>query len=422
LIDLRFASECDTLPVYIDAEKWEHVLANLLSNAFKFTPEGGRVVVTVTADATTAMVAVTDTGCGMPQEALPHLFDRFYQVTDGQAQPYEGTGIGLALVNELDEAHHGTVTVTSVVGQGSTFCVAVPLGRAHLRPEEVVEPPPMPLGDGVPVPVHDVTVHIAAYPSPVGEAERPTVLLVEDNEDLRTYLHERLSGRYEVIEAVNGADGFRKACEVDPALIISDVMMPEMNGLDLLRRLKAHETLQAVPVVMLTARNEEQDRLAGFEAQAEAYVAKPFHLPELEARIAGLLDTRRRLQAVYGQQVVRVTTAHAALEPEDEQFLTQVQAIVEAHIGDAAFNVEALAAAMHVSKRQLYRRLQALTSESPAALVRRVRLERAQHLLEGRHFATVAEVAHAVGFSDAKHFARLYRKQFGQVPSAILMA
>ncbi|MEM1097099.1 MAG: helix-turn-helix domain-containing protein, partial [Bacteroidota bacterium] len=222
-----------------------------------------------------------------------------------------------------------------------------------------------------------------------------------------------------VVDAANGAEGFRKACEVDPALIISDVMMPEMNGLDLLGRLKAHETLQTVPVLMLTARNEERDRLAGFEAKADAYVAKPFHLPELQAQMAALLDTRRRLQQVYGQQVVRLAPDQVVLEPEDGQFLAQVQATIEAHIGDAAFNVEALAAAMHVSKRQLYRRLQALTSESPAALVRRMRLERAQHLLEGRRHATVSEVAYAVGFNDAKHFSRLYRQQFGHAPSAL---
>ncbi|MEM6647068.1 MAG: two-component regulator propeller domain-containing protein [Bacteroidota bacterium] len=419
LIELVVAPERDTVPIYVDAEKLEHVLTNLLSNAFKFTSEGGRVVVAVTADATTATVAVRDTGCGIAPEDLPHLFDRFYQVADGQAQPYEGTGIGLALVKELVEAHHGTVTVTSDVGKGSNFGITLPLGRAHLRPDEILEPSIRPLGDGVQVPMQDVAVQVADYPHPNGEAERPTVLLVEDNEDLRTYLRERLAEHYDVVEAANGAEGFRKACEVDPALIISDVMMPEINGLDLLRRLKAHETLQTVPVLMLTARNEERDRLAGFEAQAEAYVAKPFHMPELQARMAALLDTRRRLQEVYGQQVVRLTPDQVALKPEDAQFLAQVQSTIEAHIGEATFNVEALAAAMHVSKRQLYRRLQALTSESPAALVRRMRLERAQQLIASGSHSTVAEVAYAVGFNDAKHFSQLYRQQFGHAPSAL---
>ncbi|MEM1096154.1 MAG: two-component regulator propeller domain-containing protein, partial [Bacteroidota bacterium] len=306
LIALVVKAEREVLPVYVDAEKLEHVLTNLLSNAFKFTPEGGQVIVSVTADATHARVTVSDTGCGVTQEALPHLFDRFYQVADGQAQPYEGTGIGLALVKELVEAHHGTVAVASEVGKGSTFSIALPLGRAHLRPEEVVTLPAVSLGDGVPVPAQELAIHVAPPPQPTGEGERPTVLVVEDNEDLRTYLRERLSGRYHVVDAANGAEGFRKACEVDPALIISDVMMPEMNGLDLLGRLKAHETLQTVPVLMLTARNEERDRLAGFEAKADAYVAKPFHLPELQAQMAALLDTRRRLQQVYGQQVVRL--------------------------------------------------------------------------------------------------------------------
>ena len=250
----------------------------------------------------------------------------------------------------------------------------------------------------------------------------PKILIIEDNDDLRAYLRDHLSVTYRIVEAEDGVAGFRRACEEDPDLIISDVMMPAMGGLELLRRLKQHESLQAVPVILLTARAEERDRLAGFEAQADAYIAKPFRIPELKTRIATLLKTRSRLRQVYGQHVVHLAPEDPRLPADDARFLAQVEAAVEARLDDGDFGVDALTEAVFVSRSQLYRRLEALTGESPAALIRRMRLERARQMLEGKVYATVTEVATAVGFRNVSYFSRLYRQRFGSSPAETLSA
>ena len=427
MIRLELESEHDTLDLSFDADKLEQVIVNLVANAFKYTEAGGRITVHVQASSDgVALIAVEDTGMGIPREALPHLFDRFYQV-EGSAPSYEGTGIGLALVKELVELHDGTISVESRLGQGTRFVITLPweekgrtIGEENRRKEARMPPPPS-AGAPLDTPQHSAPADAPAA-APLNNLGVPKLLIVEDNADLRAYVRDHLSGDYQVIEAVDGAEGFRRACEQEPDVIISDVMMPVMDGLALLGRLKQHETLQAVPVILLTARAEARDRLAGFEAQADAYLAKPFSLSELKTRIATLLNARERLQNVYSQQIVHLTPEAPQVPTDEARFLTQVEAVVSARLGEGDFGVDALAEAVFVSRSQLYRRLEALTGESPAALIRRMRLERAQQMLEAKVHTTVTEVAAAVGFNNVSHFSRLYRKHFGQSPAEVLSA
>ena len=434
MITLDLDAPPEPLDLYFDADKLEQVIVNLLSNAFKYTSAGGQITVRVATDPKDSVaISVEDTGRGIAQEALPHLFDRFYQVEEVASWSHEGTGIGLALVKELVELHGGDVSVTSRLGAGTTFSVTLPTGQAHLAEhggraekekggEEEREKGEMEEREHIQDETTPPLPPDASASDPFRILGKPKILIVEDNADLRVYLRDHLRGTYRVIEAADGAEGFRQACEEDPDLIVSDVMMPEIDGLELLRRLKQHETLQAVPVILLTARAEERDRLAGFEAQADAYMAKPFNFFELKARIATLLATRSRLQRVYGHQVVHLAAADPALPSDDARFLAQVEAVVAARMAEGDFGVEALAEAVHVSRSQLYRRLEVLTGESPAALMRRLRLERAAQLLHGKVYGTVSEVASAVGFSNVSYFSRLYRQHAGESPSEALSA
>lgn len=433
-ITLSLTSDTEYLALYFDADKLEKIITNLLSNAFKFTPEGGTIALTIT-DApdsaeerglgTFASLSVSDTGIGISAAALPHVFDRFYQVDDSLTRRQEGTGIGLALIQELVVLHGGEITVQSTELQGTTFTLRLPKGAAHLSEKEKADPvSPLPQAFNGTVPA------LPRYAAPNGihlptEAtssadQRPTVLIVEDNVDLRTYLHQHLAPYYSIVEAVDGEDGFAKAQSHTPTLIISDVMMPKLDGIGLLKRLKAHETLQSVPVILLTARAAEQDRLEGLHAQADDYIAKPFNADELKARVRNLIVSRDILRKQFSREVVAVSADTIDLNSTDTDFLIKAQAEVQANVGNSSFDVQALADALFVSKRNLYRRLNDLTNLSPAAFIRQIRLEHAHQLLEQRAVSTVSESAHAVGFSNVGYFSRLYRQMFSTSPSDTL--
>ena len=234
---------------------------------------------------------------------------------------------------------------------------------------------------------------------------------------MRAYVREHLAASYQVVEAEDGEDGLAKAREVEPDLVISDVMMPRMDGLALLHALRQDEALSAVPVILLTARAAEADRLAGLEAKADDYLTKPFSAEELKVRVRNLIETRQALRARYSQAVVALPPEELDLDSADAAFLENVRAEIESHLDDGTFGVEALAEALFMSKRNFRRRLKALTGETPSALIREMRLRRAQQLIEQQARETVAEVAHAVGFSNVVYFSRLYRKRFGYLPS-----
>ena len=432
-IALSFEADTPTIDLYFDAGKLEQVITNLLSNAFKFTEEGGQITVSVQqAEAEAAergtgsfvAIRVADTGVGIPAAQLPHVFDRFYQADSSPTRRHEGTGIGLALVRELAALHGGAVSVESEEGRGATFTVLLPEGADHLTEKEVVgeqergvtgtrERAKEEANRGSKIEGGGAFVE-PANDHPI----KAKILVVEDNDDMRAYLREQLAPAYQVVEAVDGEEGLAKAREQEPTLVISDVMMPRMDGLALLRALKQDEALATVPVILLTARAEAQDRLEGFEAMADDYIAKPFHADELLVRVRNLIDIRQALQAQYSRRVMMVTPADLDLDAADTRFLEEIRTALEARLdaGDD-LDVQGLAEALFMSKRKLERRLKDVTGQTPGAFIRQMRLERARQLLEKQAVETVAEAAYAVGFHNPGYFSRLYRNAFGHAPS-----
>lgn len=412
---LDLETEMDAHPCRVDPEKVEKIAGNLVSNALKHTPEGGTVTVRLAVEEGTPPVTVlrvADTGPGLPPDRQDEIFERFVRAGDG-ASGEEGTGLGLALAREYAELHDGTIEVASTPGEGSTFTVRLPLPPADPGAVEPVDAPADAAvgdsgsGSSVPAPAGDGT--------PESGSDRPVLLIVEDNDDVRAYLRRHLADAYEVVEAVDGTDGLDTAREVEPDLILSDVMMPEMGGIELCRHVRDDDTLARVPVVLLTARAAEDDAVAGLEAGADAYVTKPFSMPELEARLRRLLDAHWTgiAGAPSGEHLapdVEVTSA-------DEEFLTKVTDAIDEHRSRADFTVEDLAAEVGLSSRQLYRKLKRLTGQTPAAFIRQYRLSAAAKLLDAET-STVSEVAYEVGFGTPETFAQHFEERFGCPPSA----
>jgi len=417
-------SPTEHVEVYADPDHLDRALSNLLSNAFKFTPDGGAVRVTVIADDVSARITVRDSGPGIPAAELNLVFDRFHRARTAGTQP--GTGIGLALAKELVALHGGTIAVESEEGFGSSFTVTLKRGHAHLAPEQIVEDGASAAWAprGAPQQLPDSPASAATAPNePVDggaiDDDVTTVLVVDDNAEVRAYVRQHLTPHYRVIEAVNGEQGLEMARRWLPDLVLSDVMMPVMDGYALCRALKSDPETDFLPVILLTARAEAEDRLAGLTEQADDYLTKPFDVRELLARIANIVTMRRRLRERFARTSAPVTmhaTAIAAA-PADRVFLDRVHAAIEANLGDEGFSVERLATEVAQSRGNLHRRLRDLIGESPSDLIRRIRLERASELLASGA-GSVAEIAYAVGFKSVAHFSNAFNEQTGVRPSA----
>lgn len=432
-ITLHFTRSESPTWVYFDPDKLEKIVTNLIGNALKFTPAGGRIDVTVNEEArsgdgygTGQFVAlqVADNGEGISPDALPHIFERFYQADGSLTRTREGMGLGLALAKELTDLHGGEIRSTSIVGYGTTFIVLLPKGRAHLADHEIVTSP---TGTEAPDVVSSTGIsallHTGQTTTISSEQEAPhpyTLLIVEDNADLRHYMCTHLRSSYDVLEAENGVVGLKHAQQYRPDLILSDVMMPKMDGFSLLRAVKADPDLALIPVVLLTAKATEADQQEGLEAEAAHYIAKPFKMADVKLRIHNLLADRARMKEALHQQALRGVSEDPDMEPADALFLNKARSFIEAHLQDNAFNVSSLAEALFVSESTLRRRLQDLMGMSAAAYIRQIRLNKAKHYLEQQRYKTVAEVATAVGFSNPHYFSRVFRQTFEISPSNLL--
>ncbi len=415
-------------PVYVhfDHDQMEKVVGNLLSNAFKFTPAGGTVQVIVRADAEAAEVQVSDTGPGIPPDDLDHIFDRFYRADERTAHRQPGTGIGLALVKELVELHGGTIHAESTVGEGTTFRVRLPRGSDHLHPDQRADAD-VPEED---VEAEDRLTRYADLPSgPSGDEnasagdpedaareDRPLVLVVDDNAELRAFLRQHLEPDYRVVEAEDGAAALERAREAVPDLIVSDVMMPGLDGDALCRAVKTDPDLDFVPVILLTARASMEGRLQGLETGADDYLTKPFAMAELRARIANLIAQRRRLKARWQGDGLRLHATVPEVTSADEAFLQSVLDAIEAAMEDETFSVARLAEAVGQSRANLHRRLKQLTGKTPSEWIMALRLERAAALLAGGA-GTVSEVAYGVGFKSVSYFCKCFRERYGTTPA-----
>ncbi len=407
---------------YFDRDKLEKVLTNLLSNAFKFTADGGTIKVLLSCD-DKATIQINDNGIGIPANHLPHIFERFYQ-TVGESDLQAGIGIGLALTKELVALHDGDISVESQLNEYTTFTIVLPLGKAHLSaaqlaPIEVAQPEMNPTLVRIPA---DTTVAAASHMETIIggaqiEIDLPLVLVAEDNEDVRQYVKEQLSADFRVIEAENGKIGLEKALEMIPDLILTDIIMPELGGVALCQELKTNEKTSHIPVIMLTARAEREDRLEGLATGADDYLIKPFDAAELKARIQNLIEQRRKLQERFGKNF-SFKPGEINVSSVDEQFLGKVKSAIKAHLDDELFGVVKLADEVGLSRSQLHRKLKGLTGSSPNAIIREMRLLRAHELLKKRAGNT-SEVAYMVGFNSLSYFSACFSERFGYTPTTL---
>ncbi len=424
---------------YIDNSKFDKILTNVLSNAFKFTPEGGKVEVSINVRAGPVSpssshtetpelirndkngfveISICDTGTGIPQNQVDKIFDRFYQVDSSHTREYGGIGIGLSLTKELIELHKAKIEVDTKEGKGSTFRLIFPLGKDHLKPEEICEEEKQNENAG-PDPVSDESAEVA-YPHKIDiefskKPELPTLLIVEDNPDVRKYIHIILKHQYTIIEAEDGEAGLSKSIECLPDLIISDIMMPKMDGLQMCCKLKTDTRTSHIPVIMLTAKATMQDKLSGLEIGADDYIMKPFEAAELKSRVKNLLEQRKRLHEHFRRYGL-TDVDEKNITPVDQKFLQKAIDIISKHISNTSFGVEVLADNLAVSRSLLLKKTEALFGESPSDLIRRIRLNKAAGLIE-RDYGHISEIAFEVGFSNPSYFAECFRKQFGVAPS-----
>ena len=401
--------------VIADREKLEHIYFNLMSNALKYTPRGGTITTRLVIADGQLSLSVIDTGCGIDAEAVPHLFERFYQANGSVG----GTGIGLALVKAYAELHHGTASAESEIGKGSVFTVTVPTTQpgydpALDKPVHVNPDATLASDDYQPIDVAASQCAATVTTDVDFDEHRPLVLIIDDNSGMRAYLRSILESQYNVVEAQDGEAGLAEARRQVPQIVVSDVMMPVMDGLEFCRRLKDDTATSHIPVVLLTARSLDEQRSEGYGSGADSYITKPFSADTLLARVDNLLRSRRQLRLIFSGTKQEIDDENH-LTSRDKAFISRLREIIKENLGDSEFSVERIGEEIGLSRVQLYRKVKALTGMSPVELLRKARLAKARRLLES-NTATVAEIAYSVGFSSPSYFNKCYKDEFGVSP------
>lgn len=412
-----------------DQEKISRIVFNLLSNALKYTPAGGEIFVSLKDEGANLRLDVKDTGKGISQDEADKIFERFFQAKGAAS----GTGIGLALVKSFVELHHGEARVESEPGKGSDFIVVIPREQEgdsqviHNDVDIVDNSVNASAPDGKNVVDESVLQYIDDGDRSRGKVQqlvsentnRPTVLVIDDNTDIRQYERTLLQDEYIVLEAADGKEGLSVAIKEVPDLVICDVMMPVMDGLEFTEQLKTNTATSHIPVIMLTAKNLEEHRAEGYEHGADSYITKPFHSKVLLARIENLLRQRQLLKHLYqGSQEAEKEISESHLEDRDKQFLKQLQTIIQQNLSDSEFGVEDMGQQIGLSRVQLYRKVKAMTGSSVVDLLRKARLAKAKRLLETRSMS-VSEVAYEVGFSAPSYFTKCFKEEYGMLPGDV---
>ncbi len=404
--------------IIADRDKLEHIYFNLMSNALKYTPEGGRITTALSYDGKQYVLSVSDTGKGIEEEALPHLFDRFFQARGAVG----GTGIGLSLVKAYVDLHHGDIRVESNEGEGTRFFISLPATQPGYDPAKDREARPVAereLVDDSYVP-EDINAKEAADRITNAEdfdADRPLVLIIDDNNGMRAYLRSILKDRYNVSEAADGRQGLEKARREVPKLIVCDVMMPVMDGLEFTRQLKENIATSHIPVVLLTARSLPEQREKGYETGADSYLTKPFSGQVLLSRIDNLLRSRMLLRSLFSGDKAEAAEEER-LCSQDKTFVTRLREIIQQHLADSDFSVERLGEEIGLSRVQLYRKVKVLTGKTPVELLRKARLMKARTMVTTTD-RSIAEIAYATGFTSPSYFNKCFKDEFGVSPGGM---
>ena len=438
-INFRYEHDDAELPVWIDRRQFDKVVVNILSNAFKFTPSNGEILLRVSHQEDpsqpghgTATITVSDNGEKIPADKFQHIFKRFYQTAAISNDRNVGTGIGLDLTRSLVELHHGTVTARNIEAdeaatlfseashstQGVEFLVTIPLGNAHLRPDEIQEEIPLQQA-----PVDEVVEQEPEaddqFLSSWGDSPKSaptTIIIAEDDDEIREYLSQELSSTYRVVACANGREALNEALRNQPALIISDIMMPEMDGNTLAATLKSNPQASHIPIILLTAKNRDEDKLEGLETGADAYIVKPFNMDILRQTIINLIQSRRQLRLKYQRNdQLESQVRKVEMKSPDEQLLDRVMKVINENLSNSDLNIDHLATTVGISRVHLHRKMKELTGQTPHDFIRNIRLKQAAHLLSNGDM-NITDVMYACGFSNPASFSTIFKRYYGMTP------
>ncbi|MGB3006640.1 MAG: two-component regulator propeller domain-containing protein, partial [Chitinophagaceae bacterium] len=411
-IQFSFTTDLDKLEMYFDKDKVEKIMFNLLSNAFKYTHDKGKVSVHLSYKSPTQLemdgnvaIEVKDTGIGIPADKQQNIFERFFQTDVPGSIVNQGTGIGLAITKEFVKLHKGIITVHSELEKGTTFTVLIPAKKIFDTTNQSQKT----------IPIETDDIDTTQLEEGDKRNKKKTIIVVEDNEDLRFYLKDNLKEHYYVVEAVNGKEGWEKISKLMPDLVVSDIMMPVMDGIELARKIKSETHTAHIPVILLTAIGSEEKQLEGLNVGVNDYITKPFTFEILASRIRNLIAQQKLLQKKFHKQI-EVNPSEITVTSVDENFLRKALEIVEKHIDLPEFSVEDLSREIFMTRVTLYRKIQFLTGKTPIEFIRSIRLKRAASLLE-KSGMPISEIAWEVGFRSPKHFAKLFKEEFGVTPS-----
>lgn len=412
-LDQEYSS--DSIPLFIDTDAIEKVMVNILSNAFKFTPISGNISISIKDESEFIQVEVKDSGQGVEEKELVHIFDRFYQTNESGAVNQVGTGIGLALTKELVELHKGDIRAESNPGSGLSIFIRLKKGKDHFEEHQfaVLTEESIP-EDSLEVEYEDVHP-IPSVKSEVGET---TILIIDDNREIRAYLHEHLSSNYRILEEENGFEGLDSAKEHLPDIIICDVMMPKMDGYEFCKLLKENPETDFIPVILLTAKAEQSDKLEGLGLGADDYIMKPFDIEEVKARAKNLIQSRKKLMDRFSKNGIKLELPLVDLPKAEVIFIEEIRDHILENMENEDFTVEELAKCALTSRRTLHNRIKKITNKSASDLIREVRLDRAYQLLTAEA-GTISEVAYSVGFKSISHFSRVFKDHFKVNPSNV---
>ncbi len=413
-INLLFDHDSEELPVWIDRANFDKVVVNILSNAFKFTPAGGEIAIRLTHDDRQAVIAIRDNGEQIPDDKLEKIFDRFYQSPSSVNDRHAGTGVGLDLTRSLVELHHGTISARNL-DEGCEFVVTIPMGNAHLRPEEMATETENAASNLL---ANDEE-ELLAEPIPaihgLGKGQ-PKIVIAEDDEEIRNFLESEFEKDYEVHTCVNGREALGEVIRTIPDIVISDVMMPEMDGNSLCSKLKTNPNTNYIPVILLTAKSRDEDKLEGLETGADAFIVKPFNMDILKRTVINLINTHRLLRLKFERNdVLEEQVNEIRLKSPDEKLLERIMDSINKNLGNSDLSVDMVADEAGISRVHLHRKMKELTGQTPHDFIRNIRLKKAAQLLANQGM-NVTEVMYACGFANSASFSTVFKRFYGMSP------